>query len=136
MVSYTSEINTWCERKYQDAVSELGTDNVDIHVYAYSRGSEWIVCDIFAHGDKRQVVDTTFSFGDDTNLDDLYSPQVKDVVILFEILENLEKRFKSNVHFGMPEREVIVKPERKGRDLDREPMTRVDFTDFLPKIDE
>lgn len=138
MVSYTSEIDKWCERKYQEAVSELGMDNVDIHVHAYIRGNEWIACDIFAHGDKTgtsKVVDTTFSFGDDTNLDDLYSPQVKDIVILFEILENLEKRFKSNVHFGMPEREIIVKPEQRGRDLDREPMTRIDYNDFLPKID-
>lgn len=34
-----------------------------------------------------------------------------------------------------PEREVLVKPERQGRDLDREPMTRIDYMDFLPKID-
>lgn len=135
MKLHSSEINKWCERKYQEAVSELDTDNVDIHVYAYNRGGEWIVCDIFAHGDKSKVVDITFSFGDDTKLDDMYSPQVKDVVILFEVLDNLEKRFKSKVHFGMPEREVIVKPERQGRDLDREPMTRIDYMDFLPKID-
>ena len=136
MKSYAPEINKWCERKYQETVSKLGTDNVDIHVYAYGCSGEWVVCDIFANGDKSQVVDITFSFGDDTKLDDLYSPQIKDVVILFEVLDNLEKRFKSNVHFGMPERKAIVKPERQGRDLDREPMTRVDFTDFLPKIDE
>ncbi|WP_261154425.1 hypothetical protein [Serratia ficaria] len=35
-----------------------------------------------------------------------------------------------------PEREVLVKPERQGRDLDREPMTRIDYMDFLPKLDE
>lgn len=135
MESHASEINKWCERKYQEAVSELDTDNVDIHVYAYGCGGEWVVCDIFAHGDKSQVVDITFSLGDITNLYDLYSPQVEDVVILFEVLANLQKRFKSNVYFGMPEREVLVEPERQGRDLDREPMTRIDYNDFLPKID-
>lgn len=113
MKSYDSEIQIWCDRKYQEAIGELGTDNVDIHVYAYGRGGEWVVCDIFAHSEKSKVVDITFSFGDDTKLDDMYSPQVKDIVILFEVLDNLVKRFKSNVHFGMPEREVIVKPIAK-----------------------
>lgn len=136
MKSYDSEIQIWCERKYQEAIGELGTDNVDIHVYAYGRGGEWVVCDIFAHGYESQVVDITFSFGDYTKLDDLYSPQVKDVVILFEVLGHLVNRFKSHVHFGMPEREAIVKPERQGRELDREPMTRIDYKDFLPEIDE
>lgn len=103
MKSYDSEINSWCERKYQYFVSILGTDNVDIYVHAYTRGDEWIACDIFAHGDKSKVADTTFSFGDETNLDDLYSPQVKNVVILFDLLEKLEKQFKGKIHFGMPE---------------------------------
>ncbi|HDS2981829.1 TPA: hypothetical protein QIE70_004953 [Klebsiella pneumoniae subsp. pneumoniae] len=103
MKSYDSEIKAWCERKYQDVVSVFGTDNVDIHIHAYTRGNEWIVCDIFADGDKSKVADTTFSFGDDTILDDLYSPQVKDVITLFELLEMLEKQFKSRIHFGMPQ---------------------------------
>ncbi|EEV5388895.1 hypothetical protein K8Y78_004279 [Salmonella enterica] len=103
MKSYDSEIKAWCERKYQDVVSVFGTDNVDIHIHAYTRGNEWIVCDIFAHGDKSKVADTTFSFGDDTSLDDLYSPKIKDVVTLFELLEMLEKQFKSRIHFGMPQ---------------------------------
>lgn len=103
MKSYDSEIKAWCERKYQDVVSVFGTDNVDIHIHAYTRCNEWIVCDIFAHGDKSKVADTTFSFGDDTNLDDLYSPKIKDVITLFELLEKLERKFKSRIHFGMPQ---------------------------------
>ncbi|WOI84403.1 MULTISPECIES: hypothetical protein [Enterobacteriaceae] len=103
MKSYDSKINEWCERKYQDVVSVFGTDSVDIHIYAYTRCNEWIVCDIFAHGDKSKVADTTFSFGDDTILDDLYSPQIKNLVTLFELLEMLEKTFKSRIHFGMPQ---------------------------------
>ncbi|EAO4976693.1 hypothetical protein E7U29_23500 [Salmonella enterica] len=34
---------------------------------------------------------------------DLYLPQVKNVVILFDLLEKLEKQFKGKIHFGMPE---------------------------------
>ncbi|EFU0718370.1 hypothetical protein [Enterobacter hormaechei] len=59
-------------------------------------------------------------------------------LITDEQLETLRKKIVSlsGCAAPKPEREVIVKPERQGRDLDREPMTRVDFTDFLPKIDE
>lgn len=103
MKSYDSEIKAWCERKYQEVVSVLGTDSVDIHIHAYTRGNAWIVCDIFAHSDKSKVADTTFSFGDDTNLDDLYSPKIKDVITLFELLEKFEEKFKSRIHFGMPQ---------------------------------
>lgn len=104
MKSYDSEINTWCERKYQDVMNITGTDNVHLHIHAYgTRGHEWVACDIFAHDDKSKVADTTFSFGDDMSLDDLYSPQVKDVITLFELLENLEKKFKCSIHFGIPE---------------------------------
>lgn len=95
MKSYDSEIKAWCERKYQEVVSVLGTDNVDIHIHAYTRGNAWIVCDIFSHSDKSKVADTTFSFGDDTNLDDFYSPKIKDVITLFEFLEKFEKSLKA-----------------------------------------
>lgn len=109
MKSCDSEIKIWCERKYQDVVSVLDTDNVDVHVHAYIRGNEWIACDIFAHGDKSKVADITFSFGADTNLDDLYSPQVKDVVTLFELLGELTRKFNREIHFGMPEPTVNKK---------------------------
>ncbi|ENZ2229820.1 hypothetical protein ACGG0V_004797 [Salmonella enterica] len=103
MKSCDSEIKIWCERKHQDVVSILGTDNVDIHIYAYRSGFEWVVCDFFAQDDINKSADTTFVHGDDTNFDDLYSPQVKDIVTLFEVFEALEKQFKCNIHFGMPE---------------------------------
>lgn len=104
MKSDEKEITTWVERKYQDILSVLGTYNVDIHVYAYKRGgTEWVVCDFFAHDDKNKIADTTFSFGGDTCLDDLYSPQVKDIITLFNLLEGLEKKFHSRIHFGLPE---------------------------------
>ncbi|WP_179142677.1 hypothetical protein [Escherichia coli] len=107
MKSCDSEIQKWCERKYHDVVSVLGTDDVDIHIYAYTTSAarcEWIVCDFFACTDKSKYADTTFSFGDKTNLDDLYSPSVKDVVILFQILDELTKRFYGKIYFGMSAR--------------------------------
>ncbi|HAL7276885.1 TPA: hypothetical protein H7B30_004774 [Escherichia coli] len=106
MKSYDREIKKWCERKYHDVVSLLATDDVDIHIYSYTTSAEsceWIVCDFFTRKDKSKFADTTFSFGCETNLDDLYSPSVKDVVILFKIIEELTKIFHGEIHFGMPE---------------------------------
>lgn len=99
------QIQEWCERKHLDVKSLLSTDSVDIYVHAYTTSShcEWVACDFFACGDVSKVADTTFSFGDDTNLDDLYCPQIKDIVTLFEFFKRLEEKFETKINFGMPD---------------------------------
>lgn len=96
-------IKNWCDRKFDDVVTTLGTDNVSIHVHAYQHGIEYVVCDFFDSDTGEKFSDTTIAFGDDTQLDDLTTPHTGNVLILFELLEEIAKRFTGKIQFGMPE---------------------------------
>ena len=64
------------------------------------------------------------------------SLQFKEWLTAYNLIDAFQSSKATGICISYPERKIVVKPERQGRDLDREPMTRIDFTDFLPKIDE
>ena len=81
----------------------MGSDNVNIHIYAYSKG-DYVVCDIFSSNNSAKSVDITFNMGMATELNDLYFPCLENTVILFKILDNIKERLTCNIFFSMPNR--------------------------------
>ncbi|MDG4698850.1 hypothetical protein P7V44_21740 [Providencia sp. CRE-3FA-0001] len=98
-----NKINIWCDIKYHEVMEIIGTNQVNIYIYAYDAG-EYVVCDFTSINDKNKYVDTTFNMGVETNLEHLHSPWIENTEVLFNLLDKLNQRFTGAIFFGQPSR--------------------------------